>query len=146
MKEIRETKLVEQTTVKFIADDGKEFKGDNAEQNCITYERRLNNEQVEKEFKKLNPISLPIPFIDWGSLIEVTLVTVPSEQVLMTTIMDYYANMSAYMELCDFYECADKLTFPCDLIFINGEEWVTIYTKGKDELKLELNKVIELLK
>lgn len=146
MKEIRATKLVEQTTVEFIANDGKKFTGDNAEKECETYERRLNDEQVEREFNKLNPIELPIPFIEYGCLMEVRLINVPSKQVLLTTIEDYYANMSRYMMLDDFDNYADKLTYPCDLVFINGEEWVSICTKDKNELKSEFNKVIELLK
>lgn len=146
MKEIRTTKLVEQTTVEFIANDGKKFTVDNAEQECKTYERRLNDEQVEKEFKKLNPIELPIPFIDWGGSVEARLINVPSQQVLLTTIMDYYASLSQWMCLEEFDNCKDKVTYPCDLVFVNGEEWVSIYTKGKDELKSEFNKVMELLK
>ena len=50
MKEIRETKLVEQTTVKFIAVDGKEFTN---EKECLAYERRLDREKVTRAFEKL---------------------------------------------------------------------------------------------
>ena len=50
MKEIRETKLVEQTTVKFIAVDGKEFTN---EKECLEYERRLNRAKVTRAFNKL---------------------------------------------------------------------------------------------
>lgn len=43
MKEIRETKLVEQTTVKYVADDGKEF---DKSCDCRIYEAKENKEML----------------------------------------------------------------------------------------------------
>ena len=50
MKEIRTIKMVEQTEVKFVADDGKEFIGENAERDCRDYERQKD--------KKKEPVTL----------------------------------------------------------------------------------------
>ena len=61
MKHLVETKMVEQKTERWFADDGKEF--DN-EKDCVVYERRKNEEKVVKEFKKLKPQFLNIPILD----------------------------------------------------------------------------------
>lgn len=62
MKQIIETKMVEQTTTRFISDNGKEF---NTEEECKRYEYTLNREQVERDFQNLNCEKLT-PFIfDW---------------------------------------------------------------------------------
>ena len=61
MKEIKETKLVEQTTVKFIATDGKEFMGENAEKDCAEYEKRLHMEEIEKRFVNLDRKEIAFP-------------------------------------------------------------------------------------
>lgn len=62
MKEIRETKLVEQTTVKFIAVDGKEFTD---EKECLAHERRLDRARVNKAFEKLIKEKFSFNFINW---------------------------------------------------------------------------------
>ena len=62
MKEIRETKLVEQTTVKFIAVDGKEFTN---EKECLAYERRLDREKVTRAFEKLVKEKFRFDFINY---------------------------------------------------------------------------------
>lgn len=68
MKEIRETKLVEQTTVKFIAVDGKEFTN---EKECLTYERRLDEGRVKRAFEKLIKEKFSFDFVDflWARII-----------------------------------------------------------------------------
>ena len=50
MKEIRTIKFVEQTEVKFVADDGREFIGENAERDCRDYERTQDRKKVEQAF------------------------------------------------------------------------------------------------
>lgn len=62
MKEIRETKLVEQTTVKFIAVDGKEFTN---EKECLEYERRLDKAKVTRAFNKLVKEKFRFDFINY---------------------------------------------------------------------------------
>ena len=62
MKEIRETKLVEQTTVKFIAVDGKEFTN---EKECLTHERRLDEGRVKRAFEKLIKEKFSFDFVNF---------------------------------------------------------------------------------
>jgi hypothetical protein len=67
MKEIRTIKMVEQTEVKFVADDGKEFVGENAERECRDYERTRDEEKVKQAFERLDAVKLNMPFISWFS-------------------------------------------------------------------------------
>ena len=67
MKEIRTIRFVEVTDVKFVADDGKEFVGENAERDCKDYERTRDKKKVEAAFKRLDFIELKMPFVDWFS-------------------------------------------------------------------------------
>lgn len=139
MKEIRETKLVEQTTVRFIANDGTEFK---EEKECAAYERRLNKEQVEKEYKKLNPIEIDIPFADWQPM-WLTKVTLKTEADF-DTVVDYFESLSGYMDTWGLGEHKPK-EFPATVLIANGEEWVSITTKTIEEVKQELLKAYEQL-
>lgn len=65
MKEIREIKMVEQVSVKFVADDGKEFVGEHAERDCRDYERTKDEKRVEQAFKRLDVVELNMPFVSW---------------------------------------------------------------------------------
>lgn len=140
-----ETKMVEQTTVKFIAEDGKVFCGDNAERECKEYERIKNREKVEIEFKKLNPKWINIPLLDWfgGCDTEVVSVNVKSEIELETTVSDYFKIKSRYMDF-EGFDSNKPTEFPCDIILVSGYEWVDIYKDGKEGLKTELIKSIEM--
>jgi hypothetical protein len=125
MKQIIETKMVEQTTIRFIANDGKEFIGENAEKDCVQYERRLDKEKCEKEFKKLNPVYLNIPFLDWFTEdARVLLITFNSEADFETAI-DYYKSQSNWTD-CNFTE--DKpINYPQTMVLIEGYDWVDNY-------------------
>ena len=61
MKEIRETKMVEQTTIKYVADDGKEFT-DKFE--CDSYERRKDTELLNAKLKAIMT-AIEIPILEW---------------------------------------------------------------------------------
>ena len=52
MKEIRTIKMVEVTDIKFVADDGREFVGTNAENECRTYERQRDENKVKESFNR----------------------------------------------------------------------------------------------
>lgn len=65
MKEIRTIKMVEQTEVKFIADDGTEFVGENAERDCWEYERQRSECKVKDAFNRLDAKRIDMPLIDW---------------------------------------------------------------------------------
>lgn len=65
MKEVRTIKMVEQTEIKFIADDGKEFCGYNAENDCRQYELQNNAALVKDNFERLNTVKIDFPLLDW---------------------------------------------------------------------------------
>ena len=139
MKEIRETKLVEQTTVRFIANDGTEFMD---EQECIIYERRLNKEKLEKEYKKLNPIEITIPFLDWDPM-WVTKITLKTEADF-DTVVDYFESTSRWMDTCGLTE-NKPAEFPATMLIANGEEWVNVPSETVEDVKRDLLKAYEQL-
>ena len=145
MKEIRTIKMVEQTEVKFVADDGKEFIGANAEIECKRYERTQNEKKVINEFKKLRPKWLSIPLLDYFMYEgEVISVTVKDEIEFDTTVKDYYHIKSPrYMDF-DGFESKKPNEFPANIVIVNGCEWVDIFGSEK-ELKDKLIETIEQL-
>ena len=140
MKEIRETKLVEQTTVKWVANDGKEF---STEIDCAAYERRCDAEKCEKEYKKLRPKFLDIPFVDWSGTCTVEVVTMETESDF-DIVVDYFASLSRWMDLSDLVENKPK-EFPCTKVIASGEEWVQFAYWSVEDVKNELIKVLNVL-
>ena len=66
MKEIRTIKMVEVTDIKFVADDGKEFVGENAERDCRDYERTRDQLKVKKAFEeRVDMTAIEMPFVNW---------------------------------------------------------------------------------
>lgn len=145
MKEIRTTRMVEQTEVKFIADDGKEFVGTLAEQECRAYERTRNEERVINAFKKLKPKWINMPLIDWvGCENEIISVTVNDEVDYDITIRDYYYIKSpSYMDFSGF-ESKKPKEFPANIVLVSGCEWVDIFGSEADLMEA-LKKTIEQL-
>lgn len=140
MKEIRETKLVEQTTVRYIACDGKEFTD---EKECVVYERRLDKEKTEKEFKKLKPIKLDFPFMDVGGYVEAAYLITFKSEADFDTAVDYYASKSQWMDLENLVYYKPE-TFPETMIVFNGEEWVCTHS-NVENAKEDLMKVYKQL-
>lgn len=140
MKEIRETKLVEQTTVKWVANDGKEF---STERDCAEHERRCDTEKCEKEYKKLHPKFLDIPFVDWSGNCTVEVVTMESESDF-DTVVDYYASLSSWTDLTDLLE-NKPAKFPCTKVIVSGEDWVQFSYWTVEDVKNELLKVLNVL-
>lgn len=119
MKEIRTTKLVEQTTIEFIANDGRKFIGDNAEQDCIVYERRLNQEIVKKEFNKVKHIIVELPLLNWFK---------DWTKILIVKLTDE----NDYMRLIDYLiTFEDK--FDCDIDIDTPTSYPQQYTIFLDE-------------
>jgi hypothetical protein len=133
MKEIRETKLVEQTTVKWVANDGKEF---STERDCAAHERRCDTEKCEKEYKKLHPKYLDIPYIDWCGNCTVEIVTMESERDF-DVIVDYFASVSDYMDISDL-ERSKPTEFPCAKVVVSDEGYVTFSNWSTEEVKNKL--------
>lgn len=142
MTKLVETKMVEQTTTKFIADDGMEFA---TETECKDYERTQNEEKVINEFKRLNPKWIDVPLVDWvGCENEVISVTVKNEIEFNTTVRDYfYIKSPRYMDFNGF-ESKKPKEFPANIILVSGCEWVDIFGSKKD-FEMALRKTIEEL-
>lgn len=140
MTKLVETKMVEQTNIKFIADDGREFA---TETECKNYERTQNEEKVINEFNRLNPKWIDVPIVDWFSCEnEVISVTVKSEIEFNTTVRDYYYIKSPrYMDF-ECFESKKPKEFPADIVLVSGCEWVDIFGSNED-LKEALQKTIE---
>lgn len=142
MKHLVETKLVEQKTEKWFADDGKEF--DN-EADCVVYERRKNEEKVVKDFKKLKPKFLDIPILEWfyGTDAEVVSVNLKDEFDFIV-VEDYFAIKSSYMDMCSLIE-KKPTEYPCNILVVSGCEWVDVWGTEND-LKVKLKELIDKLK
>lgn len=138
MKEIRTIKMVEQTEVKFIADDGKEFIGENAEKECATYERQRSKVKVEDAFNRLNAKKIDMPILDWYcEVADIWKITLESKK-------DYFAMVDYFKVVegcCDNYVDEPK-DFPCTLIIQKGWECISDYCGN---LKEQLQKVLEQL-
>lgn len=138
MKEIRTIKMVEVTDIKFIADDGKEFVGENAEFECKKYERQQNEHNVTKEFEKLNAKMIDLPFvysfIDEGKIWEVTL----------NSKKDYYAMEDYFnvIEGCYNNYVPTPNEYPCTITVLKHWDCIDEY---KGNIKDELQKALEQL-
>lgn len=135
MKEIRETKLVEQTTVRFIANDGKAFE---TEHECLNYERRLDEKKVEKEFKKIAK-EIKTPFLTWYMPEVATwLVSLKNAEdfekvVDYCVMMDDWNGESAYIK-------DEPTEYPCKMFVMHNKdtEWCSIVNNSVEEFKNEL--------
>ena len=138
------TKLVEQTTVKYIACDGKVFEGERAQCECEAYERRLDVEKCEREFKKLNPRYIPEPGIDWvSSETEMWAVPIKSEADWLT-LLDYVKTRSCYMDITGL-EDRKPVAFPVDVLAVIEYEYASRIC-GIDDFVKQLEKSIKAIK
>lgn len=138
MKEIRTIKKVEVTEVKFVADDGKEFIGENAEYECKEYERKCDVKKVTERFDRLNGTRIDVPLVNWFcNEADIWKITLKSKD-------DYY-SMIDYFEIvehcCDDYLEMPK-EFPYTMTIIKGYEWIDKYN---GDLKEGLQKALEQL-
>lgn len=136
MKEIRTIKMVEQTEVKFVADDGKEFIGENAERNCRDYERTCDKNKVEKAFKRVDMMKLDMPFVSWFT----------DEccfyKVQLNSRADFIAMMDYFNVVWNVYDnyIEEPETYPYAMIVASGYDYVNEYSGN---IKAELQKVLE---
>lgn len=138
MKEIRTIKMVEQTEVKFIADDGKEFIGENAEKECRDYERTRDVKKVEMAFKRLDTTELTTPFVSWWSD--------DNEfwKIILNSKNDYFAMMDYFKIVRNTYDfdIEEPAEYPYTMMVSEGYDYVCEY---KRDLKEELQKTLEQL-
>lgn len=138
MKEIRTIKMVEQTEVKFIADDGKEFIGENAERECAAYERTRSKVKVEEAFKRLGAKKIDMPMLDWYcEAADVWKIMLESEKDYWSMV-DYFKVVEG---CCDDYTEMPK-EFPCTMIIQRSWDCFSDYAGN---LKEKLQKALEQL-
>ena len=138
MKEIRTIRMVEQTEIKFVADDGTEFVGENAERNCRDYERTKDKKRVEEAFQRLDAMELKMPFVDWWSD------DFGFWKIVLNSKNDYYAMMDYFNVVWEVYDnyIEEPKTYPYTMIVSESCDYVTEYTR---DIKEELQKALEQL-
>lgn len=138
MVEIRTVKMVEQTEIKFIADDGKEFIGLTAKQDCETYERQRNKKAVESAFERLDAKAFNLPILKWFSDdYEVWKIVLESKK-------DYFAMIDYFkvIKFCYDIDITMPDSFPCTMTLAKSYEYVSEYCGN---LKEELCKLMSEL-
>jgi hypothetical protein len=143
MKEIKTIKMVEQTEVKFIADDGREFIGENAEYECKTYERRCNRERVIDAFDRLDVQRIDLPLVEfwYGDYTRLWKVTLHSKRDYLAFVDYLIVEMGVYKGDMSFEE---PKAYPYTTLVGAGCEWAYEYG-GVDQMKEQLNKMMEQL-
>lgn len=138
MKEIREVKLVEQTTVRFVADDGKEFIGENAERDCRDYERTCNREKVETAYKRLDATDIDSSFLQYFGDYGLT-------RVVLNSKADFVAMMDYFNVVWQVYDNSieEPKEYPYTMMVASGYDWVAEYSYN---LKEQLQKALDQLK
>ena len=138
MKEVRETKLVEQTTITWFSDDGKKF---DSEWECKDYERRLKGEPTEKAYKRLVIAELEFPFQNWSGECFVDLVKLKS--------YDDYRTVMDYLEIvlrCDEIECKEPENYPCLKVIVSDEYYAAFaYENGITEMLEQCEKMMTIV-
>ena len=139
MKEVITIKMVEQTTVKYIAEDGKEF---DTENECKNYECRKRQKEFGEDFeKKLDKQKLHIPVLeDYMCDGSVELITLHS-RVDIDRIFNFYKSYN-YSDLKNI-EALYKITkFPTKITIVdNGYDYCWLY--DTNQLMTELQKTID---
>ncbi len=137
MKEIRTIKMVEVTDIKFVADDGKEFVGENAEQECRNYERTYDIKKVEKAFERVEMTELKMPFVEW-------LCDGCFYRVQLNSRADYIAMMDYFNVVWGAWdnEIEAPTAYPYTMIVSHISDYVMEYT---NDLKAQLQNALEQL-
>ena len=136
MKEIRTIKMVEVTDVKFVADDGKEFIGENAERDCRDYERTRDESKVKKAFERLDAIELKMPFVEWWSD------EYAFWKIILNSKSDFIAMMDYFNVVWNVWDnsIAEPKAYPYTMIVSSSCDYVCEYER---DIKEELQKALE---
>ena len=138
MKEVRETKLVEQTTVKWFSDDGKEFDSELA---CKNYERGLKGETAKKAYERLVIAELEFPFQEWVGDLRVDLIKLKSYDDYRTVI-DYFE----YEMRHDMIDCKEPENYPCLRVAVYDEYWAEFaYENGIEGMLEQCEKIMTIV-
>lgn len=138
MKEIRTIRMVEQTDVKFVADDGKEFIGENAERECRDYERTRDKKKVEQAFARVDFTELKMPFADWFSDENGFYKVVLNSKADFVAMNDYFKVVwGVYDNYID-----EPAAYPCSKLIYYSYDSVGDYSR---DLKTELENALAQL-
>ncbi len=139
MKEVITIKMVEQTTTKYIADDGKTF---DKEKDCKEYELSRKRKDVEARFNLIEKQKIDIPMLcDYkgeGCIYKITF----NSREDINALVDYYTLCHFYMDYV--YDAVNKVTsFPFTTLMDEGYD--SIYFFDEDTLRKDIAKLIEQL-
>ena len=139
MKEVITIKMVEQTTIKYIADDGKEF---NKENECKEYELGKKRKDVEARFNLIQKTKIDVPLLDGykgeGCIYKITF----NSREDVNALIDYYTLHHFYLDYV--YDEIKKITsFPFTTLMDEGYD--SIYFLNEDILRKDIEKLINQL-
>ena len=139
MKEVITIQMVEQKTVKFVADDGKTF---DKEKDCKEYELGRKRKDVEARFHLIEKQKIDIPMLsDYkgeGCIYKITF----NSREDVNALVDYYTLYHFYMDYV--YDAVKKVTsFPFTTLMDEGYD--SIYFFDEDTLRKDIAKLIEQL-
>lgn len=136
MKEIRTIKMVEVTDVKFVAEDGTVFVGENAERDCRDHERTCDVNRVKKAFERIEMTELDMPFVSWFCD------EYGFYRVQLNSKADFVAMMDYFNVVWNVYDNSIKAPtgYPYTMIVSASCDYVCEY---KGDMKAELRKALE---
>lgn len=111
MKQITETKFVEQTFIRYLADDGREFK---TKEDCEGYEKMLYEKRCKKLFDEVKHRELELPLLDWACEATGYIVRMNDADDYRATV-DYFESVTGWGLDVDISE---PLHYPCTKIVI----------------------------
>jgi hypothetical protein len=134
MREIRETKMVEQTTIKFVADDGTEFEDITK---CKVYEANKKFKETELAIKPVAK-EMELPFLSWLGYHAYKIKTRDEQDII---------NLYAYFENDGWYTF-DEFEKHCEIgketyIICNDDAMAFLYGGDIDTQIIELAKNIK---
>lgn len=140
MVEIRTEKMIPVTEVKFVADDGTVFEGEDSKRKCLDYERTCNVEKVKEVFKRLDAVKIKMPFVSWYDENYEFWKVVLNSKADYIALVDYFK----FVERCDYNETEEPCSYPYTAVICTTYD--TFYEYGSvDGLKDELQKALEQL-
>lgn len=138
MKEIRTIRMVEHTEIKFVADDGKEFTGPNAERECRIHEYSKNKERVTRNFAHVDFKHIEFPFLKYVFCDSTLYRAVLNSKLDFAAMMDY---IDIVWDISDNY-IKEPQSYPCTMFVYRDCEYVSAYSGNlEDELENILNQL-----
>lgn len=121
MKEVRETKLVEQTTVRFYSDDGKEF---SSEEECRKYEALQDNEKelVDIKYEDVSNVLSRVRALSqmFDGVLNIKKVCINTQDDL-NKLLNYYKKYYPKKKIIN------KITYKTTCIILERESSVEMY-------------------